>query len=218
MERINQELEYETGLIVRLQTRIKQLETEKAELVKAVGLIDRCTQVLSANGIGKIESVVSKGLQLVYDDPTMGFIVEKKEGAKGISYRFLVRQGDTVGDPMDTFGGGVQNIAGFLLRVMLITRFKLARFMALDESFSNLGNAGEPPTLLENTSNLLQTMCSTYHFTILAVSHQPVLTAAADHVYAVVKGKPPKLRRVEGEELAQLRRAGWHEASQTEIA
>src|SRR5208337_5137349 len=125
---IDQQLEYEASTIARHTTRIKQLEEEKAQLVKAVGTIDRCVQIVSANGIGKIEGIVSDGLCRVFGNDQLGLFIEKKETARGNTYRLLVRKGETVGNPMDSFGGGVQNVVGFLLRVILIKRFKLAPF------------------------------------------------------------------------------------------
>lgn len=71
-------------------------------------------------------------------DKTLGLVVEKKEGARGYSYRLLIKHGDTVGNPMDSFGGGVQNVTAFLLRVILIKRFKLAKLLVVDESFNNV--------------------------------------------------------------------------------
>jgi DNA repair exonuclease SbcCD ATPase subunit len=174
---IDQQLEYETASIARNSARIKQLEDEKAMLVKAVGTIDRCIQIVSASGIGKMESMVTDGLQRVYGSQDIGFVIEKKEGARGNSYRLLIRDGDVVGNAMESFGGGIQNLAAFLLRVILIKRFKLAPLLALDEQFSNVS-----PEYQTRVAQLLKTLAG-LGFTILAVSHQPAITAGADSVY-----------------------------------
>jgi hypothetical protein len=75
---IAQRLQYETATITRLTSRIKQLEEEKAQLIKAVGTIDRCVQIVSANGIGKIEGIVSDGLRRVFGNDELGLFIEKK--------------------------------------------------------------------------------------------------------------------------------------------
>src|SRR5271163_1508628 len=190
---IAQRLVYETATITRLTARIKQLEEEKAQLVKAVGTIDRCVQIVSANGIGKIEGIVSDGLKRVFGNDQLGLFIEKKETARGNTYRLLIRKGDTVGNPMDSFGGGVQNVVAFLLRVILIKRFKLAKFIALDEQFSNVSAEYQP-----KVSEMLKVL-SKMGFTIFAISHQPTITAAADIIYEVVcdEGFPPALRKRE---------------------
>lgn len=180
-ERLNQQLNYEQQTIVRLQGKIKQLEEDKTLLVKAVGLIDRCIQVLSANGLGTIESVTTAGLRLAFDDPSLGLIVEKKEGVRGITYGLLIRQGDVIGPPSDTFGGGISNVASFLLRVLLIKRFKLAKFLAVDESFNNVNGAQNK----RNVSELLHKLCSDHGFTIFLVTGEELLTSAADRAYEV---------------------------------
>jgi len=177
---IDQRLAYEAATVARLTARIKQIEEEKAELVKAVGTLDRCVQIVSANGIGKIEDIVSDGLRRVFGNDRYGLVIEKNETKRGNSYRILIRKGKTVGNPMDSFGGGVQNVAAFLLRVILIKRFKLAPFIALDEQFSNVS-----PEYQRRIASLLKTLCksSKQGFTIFAVSHQPAITAGADIVY-----------------------------------
>src|SRR5271157_338956 len=188
---IDQRLQYEAATITRLSARIKQLEEEKAMLVKAVGTLDRCVQIVSANGIGKIEGIVSDGLRRVFNNDHIGLLIEKKETARGNSYRLLVKKGETVGNPMDSFGGGVQNVVAFLLRIILIKRFKLAQFIALDEQFSNVSSEYQP-----KVSEMLQVL-SKMGFTIFAISHQPTITSAADTIYEVVvdEGFPPALRR-----------------------
>src|SRR5271169_3197198 len=188
---IDQRLQYETATITRLTSRIKQLEEEKAHLIKAVGTIDRCIQIVSANGIGKIEGIVSDGLRRVFGNDQLGLFIEKNETKRGNTYRLLVRKGDTVGSPMDSFGGGVQNVVAFLLRIILIKRFKLAPFIALDEQFSNVSSEYQP-----KISEMLKVL-SKMGFTIFAISHQPTITSAADTIYEVVvdEGFPPTLRR-----------------------
>jgi DNA repair exonuclease SbcCD ATPase subunit len=207
---IAQRLEYETATITRLTSRIKQLEEEKAQLVKAVGTIDRCVQIVSANGIGKIEGIVSDGLHRVFGNDQLGLFIEKKETARGNTYRLLIRKGETVGNPMDSFGGGVQNVVAFLLRVILIKRFKLVPFIALDEQFSNVSSEYQP-----KISEMLKVL-SKMGFTIFAISHQPTITSAADTIYEVVvdEGFPPVLRKSEQSQSDETRGLGERPATE----
>ncbi len=197
---IDQRLQYETATLARLNTRIKQIEDEKSYLIKSVGILDRCIQLVSANGKGKIERIVSDGLRRVFGNDHIGLVVEKKETSRGNSYRLLVKKGETVGNPMDSFGGGVQNVVGFLLRVILIKRFKLAPFIALDEQFSNVSPEYQP-----KVSEMLKTL-SKLGFTIFAISHQPTITSAADTIYEVRndEGFPPRLIRQSNGEQTTL--------------
>lgn len=185
---VRQQCIYEEQNLARLRAKISQIEIDKAQLVMAIGLIDRATQIISANGIGKIESVVSGGLQMVFNDKSIGLILNKKEGARGSSYELLLRQSDFVGKPTESFGGGVQNIVAFLLRVVMIKRFRLAKFLALDESFNNV-SANHLPMV----SEMLKRLCHDHGFTILAVTHQPVLAASADRMYRVTDEDCPRI-------------------------
>jgi ABC-type lipoprotein export system ATPase subunit len=120
-------------------------------------------------------------------------VVEKKETARGYSYRLLIRHGDTIGNPMDSFGGGVQNVAAFLLRVILIKRFKLAKLLVVDESFNNV--SVDYIDYITNVSSMLKTLAEDHGFTILAITHQPKLAEAANCIYEVTPSKPPVLRK-----------------------
>jgi len=203
VDRLNQQLDYESQTIIRHGGRLTQLEEEKAQLVKAVGVIDRCIQVISANGIGLIEGIVSDGLRRVFDDPSLTLVVDKKAHARGNVYKLLVRKdGGEPYDPMNSYGGGVVNVIGLLLRLILIKRFKLSKLIVLDEQFNNV-SAEYLPTV----SALLKTLTDKHGYTILAVTHQPILADAADAVYQVTTetGKPPALHKVEGAELELLK-------------
>lgn len=190
-------LKNQEALIKRNKDKLKEIEELKVAHVKAIGVIDKAIQIISANGIGKIESVVSDGLKLVFDDD-LKLVIERREGTKGDSYRLLVKKGDIIGNPIDTFGGGVVNVISFLLRVIMIQRFKLSKFMALDESFNNVS-----AEYVGKISQMIKTLCDDYGYTVLSVTHQSVLAAAADRVFTVDEG--PNLRELRSEELDELR-------------
>jgi hypothetical protein len=191
--RLRQQVDYEVSNIARLNDKVKCIEEEKADLQKALGLIDRCINLVSANGIGKIESIVTAGLQQVFKDEKdpLFFIVEKKDTARGYNYRLLCKQGTTIGNPMTAFGGGVQNVCAFLLRLIMIKRFKLAKTIFLDESLNNINGSKN----LSRMSKMLHTLANEFGFTILAVTGQKRLAEAATRIYEVVPGEStPSLR------------------------
>jgi ABC-type lipoprotein export system ATPase subunit len=98
---------------------------------------------------------------------------------------------------MAAFGGGVQNLCAFLLRVIMIKRFKLAKVIVLDESFNNVNGARNQRRL----SEMLRTLADDFGFTILAITGQKRLAAAADNIYEVDTGGPTpalRLRTYEG--------------------
>ena len=182
---LSKELLYEQSAIVRLQgNKIHRIESEVLDLKKALDLIDRCIEVVSANGITKIESIVTAGLQQVFkDEPEpISFVVEKKETARGYNYRLLCKQGETVGPIMTTFGGGVQNVCAFLLRIIMIKRFKMAKAIFLDESLNNINGAKNQSRM----STMLHSLANDFGFTILAITGQKRLAEAATRIYELV--------------------------------
>ena len=127
--------------LVADQQQMAELETKKAHLVKSVAVLDVLTQKVAEKGIGRVETVVSQGLGLVFGS-NVSCVLEKKDGARGATYKVKIKvvtdQGEIIGDPMESFGGGPVNVTSFLLRVLMLHRFKLARFMVLDETFNNV--------------------------------------------------------------------------------
>lgn len=184
------------------QARISALADRKAHLVKCINTLDVVIQTVSAKGIGRVEAVVTNGLQLVFG-PDVACVLEKNEGKRGTTYKIRVKttteDGDVIDDPMDAFGGGVVNMTAFLLRVLLLHRFKLAKLLVLDESFNNVSTEGG---YLTRVSELLRTLAEDYGFTILAVSHQDELTAHAHKAYRVAGDGPFALSELGVGELA----------------
>ena len=200
LESVRSGLSTEQTILKRNQIKINDLEAQKLMNSKAVAVIDRAMKVISANGIGKVESIVSDGLKLVFDQD-LQLVIERKEGAKGDSYRLMVQEGDVIGPPIDTMGGGVVNVISFLLRVIMIQRFKLNKLIVLDEAFNNVSSDRLP-----RVSEMLKSLCDDYDYTILSITQQPLLACAADRVLSVEAG--PLLRELTSDELDELRANG----------
>lgn len=199
-ELVTSGLKTEEEILKRNQDKIKELENKKAMNVKALAILDKAIQVISANGIGKIESIVSDGMNLVFDQD-LQLVLERKEGAKGDSYRIMVKQGDVIGPPIDTMGGGVVNVISFLLRVIMIQRFKLNKVIILDEAFNNVSSDHLP-----KVSEMLRSLCDDHGYTILSITQAPLLASAAERVFRVEKG--PLLCELSSDELDELRANG----------
>ena len=182
-----------TGLNAKLEAVHEQLdlnrqrmtgwENDKAHYLKCSAILDKLVQEISAKGVGRVEAMVTQGLQLVFGPPVSCFL-ERRELAKGTTYAIRLKvqtpEGEVIGDPMESFGGGPVNLISFLMRVLMIHRFKLAKLMVLDESFNNVSRDH-----LDAVSALLKTLTEEHDYSILAITHQPELTAKADHIYKV---------------------------------
>lgn len=203
--RLASQKEFEERNILRMRDKISSLETKKLLLVKAQGLIDRSIQAISANGIGKIQSVVSAGLQTAFKNPDYQLLIEKNEGARGNSFRLKIRKGEVTGEALSTFGGGISAVASFLLRIIMIKRFKLAKFMVLDESFNNVSPRDQP-----RVSAMMKKLVKDYGYTLFMITHQPGLIGSADRVYEAIpqKDAPPVLRLLNREEIEEYAQNG----------
>jgi DNA repair exonuclease SbcCD ATPase subunit len=193
--------DFEEKNLTRLRGKVTKLEEDKLALVKVQALIDKGISVISANGIGKIESIVTGGLRAVFQNPDYRLVVEKKEGAKGNTYKLRIGKGELVGDALGTFGGGVSAVAAFLMRIIMIKRFKLAKFVVVDESFNNVS-----PQIQPKVSEMLQKLVHDHGFTIFMVTHQSGLVGAADHVYEAIPSidSPPILRKLSNDEILEI--------------
>jgi DNA repair ATPase RecN len=171
------------GQLTLTRRQMASLETRKALLVKTNAVLDQLIQKVAEKGIGRVETVVTSGLNLVFG-PKVSCVLEKKEGARGTSYKIKIKvstdDGDVIGDPMTSFGGGPVNVTSFLLRVLMLHRFKLARLMVLDETFNNVSQSYLPAV-----ADLLNNLATDYGYNILAITHQPELAARAKRTYRV---------------------------------
>ena len=205
---VHQRLAFEQQHTAGIRRKLDTLEQQKAKLVKAIALIDRAIEVISASGVGTIQSVVTEGLQLAFEDPRLQFLVVKSEGKRGNSYSLEGRRGQVQGPLDETFGGGISNVAGFLLRVIMIKRFRLAKVLVLDEQFNNVS----PNFLPKLSFRLLRDLTHNHGFTIFAITQQKVLAVAADHVYRVVPvtdGSPILHKLSEDEKIGLLDQEDW---------
>lgn len=188
-----------TEQLAQKQARMTELADKKAFLTKCLTVLDTLIQTVAAKGVGRVEQAVSSGLQLVFG-PDLSCVIERKDGARGTTYRIQIKNstpdGDVIDDPMEAFGGGVVNVTAFLLRVLLLQRFKLQKLLVLDEAFNNVS-----VQYLPAVSGLLQSLADDYGFTILAVTHQPELARAAHHAYAVSAEGPVTLHKLQPGEI-----------------
>lgn len=176
--------------LVKNQKRMDKLEHDKEVVVKAKKVLDLVSQTVAEKGIGKIETIVTGGMRIVFGK-NYRFVIEKKAGARGTTYRLLVEKDGVLGEPMDTNGGGIVNIVSLLLRVIMIKRWKRASFLALDEALN-----GVAVKYIPKASEMLRSLASDHHFNIIAVTHQEALAKSADMAYRVEPGTETTVRIV----------------------
>lgn len=122
----------------------------------------------------KIEELVSRGLQGIFENKDMVFEVVQTQRGKTPEVKFLIKSRGLNGravetDIMDARGGGLAAVVGFLLRLVIqLLDDKIAQpVLILDESFSHVSAEYEKPLvqfivqLVENTNT--QVILVTHH-------------------------------------------------------
>lgn len=172
-------------------TRGKVLQEEVAELASLTEDLDRVTILLNSMGEDRqeqtqqrIEELVTRGLQTIFDD-SLSFHIVQSVRAKSVSVDFVMRTtlpNAVVETPvMEARGGGVAATIGFLLRlVVLLLRAgqRKETLMVLDETFAHVSEEYLPAV-----GEFLREVVDKTGIQVLMVTHQSELTELADRVY-----------------------------------
>ncbi len=121
----------------------------------------------------KIEELVSRGLQGIFENKNMQFQVVQTQRGKTPEVKFLIQSRGPNGrvvetDIMDARGGGLAAVVGFLLRLVVqLLDSKVAQpILILDESFSHVSAEYEKPLVQFIVQLVEKTNCQ-----ILLVTH-----------------------------------------------
>lgn len=171
--------------------RGKELSSEVQNLSTLVEELDRVTVLLNSIGEerqiaaqGAIEELVTRGLRMIFDDTLSFHIVQNVRGKTAV-VDFNVRT--TIGNEvietpvMDSRGGGLAAVIGFLLRlvVMLMGRDpRDASILVLDETFAHVS-----AEYLDPLGQFLREIVDRTGVQIVMVTHQPEFAEYADRVY-----------------------------------
>jgi len=184
-------LDAQAGEARAILARAKELETEVDFLASEMDTLNRVAVLLNSLGEerqaqaqGTIESLVTEGLQTIFDE-TLTFHIVATQRAKTSGIEFVVRTnlgGESVETSvMDARGGGLAATVGFLLRVvvMLLSASKnQENLLVLDETFAHVSDE-----YLEPLGQFLRQIVDRSGIQILMVTHQPEFLDFADTAY-----------------------------------
>jgi DNA repair exonuclease SbcCD ATPase subunit len=188
----DREIERTIARIEALLDSRSQLEAQIKSLQEEVLVLDRAGAVLNSLGEDRqfkaqtvIESLVTRGLQEIFDD-TLSFHILQTVKGKNVAVEFLVRttlsNGVVVDTPvMDARGGGLAATIGFLLRVVILL-LKNGKdkdnILILDETFAHVSDE-----YLEGLGAFLREIVEKTGIQIIMVTHQPQFLEYADKAY-----------------------------------
>lgn len=167
-----------------LESRIEVLKAEVDVLDRVAVLLNSLGEDRQAKAQGIIETLVTQGLQTIFDD-TLSFHIVPTTRAKTSGVEFVVRSTlthDAVETPvMDARGGGLAATVGFLLRVVVLLLSASERrenLLVLDETFAHVSDE-----YLEPLGQFLRQVVDRTGIQIIMVTHQEPFLEFADKVY-----------------------------------
>jgi DNA repair exonuclease SbcCD ATPase subunit len=141
-KRMNKFLASETLAIQQVKEEKNYLKDSLAErysIEQAQKILQDVAQAVQEQAHQQITRIVSKCLQMVFDEPYEFEIVFERKRGKTDAEMYLVRDGHRL-EPKGSTGGGVVDIASFALRIACLSlRLPKGRsFIALDEPFKHV--------------------------------------------------------------------------------
>lgn len=127
----------------------------------------------------RVETLVTHGLVMLFGEG-MSFKVTPGVERGQATMRFSILTGTLETDILESRGGGLASVVGFVLRlVMLILGpSKNRRFLLLDETFAWLSEDHQP-----RMGEFLRYLVDQTSTQIVLVTHQPAIAAKADLIY-----------------------------------
>lgn len=166
-----------------LQETISRLEKDYAAIEKAIVVLQSFGESKQQELQSKIETLVTHGLQTIFGDD-LHFRIKTSYRGKLSAMDFEVvsnLDGVEVATPvLDSRGGGVAAVAGFIIRLILLLLFKdkTDPILVLDESFAQVSQE-YVPTLAE----FIRELVDKTRVQIILVTHSDGYSAVADRVY-----------------------------------
>lgn len=169
--------------------KILQLDKEIAELDKDLDITKQANQVLTNlvsvridSVKGSIEKIINEGLSIIFDEP---ITIAINQGVKRGKTEFSMSiQKYGFEGTQESFGGGVLSVIAFLLKVVTNLLSNKAKIQVFDESLTFVSVEYQ-----ERLSVFIRKLCEDLGYTIVLVSHQPVLSSMAHIKYKVSKNE-----------------------------
>lgn len=176
-----------------LETEIESLKLDILHLEQASGILNSVGEDRQLKAQGVIEELVTRGLQSIFNSNYSFHILQTVKN-KNAHVEFMIRTtvgGSVIETPvMESRGGGMAAIVGFILRVVvMLLRKDVARILFLDETFAHV-SAEYLPALGE----FLREVVDKSGIQIVMVTHQDEFVEYADKVVRFELDKNEKTR------------------------
>lgn len=166
----------------RTQQEIAELTSMSEAVEEAIGVLNQYADSRQGELQSRIETLLTHGLRTIFGD-SMSFHIAQTQKGKLAAADFVVRSqvgGQVLDTPvMESRGGGVAAVVGFLLRlIILLLKPGAMPLLVLDESFAQLSEEYEP-----SLSEFIRELVDKTPVQIVLVTHSTAYNDAADVVY-----------------------------------
>jgi len=186
-EYVNKQLDMLTAKQSVLKDDIVRLEDENKSLTNDIVILEQVNTFFSSQVEQKISSIKSKietlvnsGLEHIFGDDIKLEITSSIKYSK-TTFSLRINNNGVIGLGK-THGGGVLSVVAFILKVVITLLTDKRKFLIFDESLSMVSVHYQP-----KVSSFIRQLCDDLGFTILLISHQPILGEKAKHIYQVGK-------------------------------
>lgn len=166
----------EAAAIPILQDTVRVLQLTESALNTLLGKV-------SEESLRSIESTITYGLRVVFDDHPLTFRFRANVARGGQVLEPVLGLGDVEQPILDAFGGGPAELVAFLLRLIVCHRLGLYPLILMDETFSMVS-----VEYLPNLAKLLRELAEKMGYTfVLVTQERAILPGAADKAYEIVE-------------------------------
>lgn len=175
LDQLAQQVERTYGQYEARKVRVGQLTEEVAQLEADIGLLGLTEAALSTllaevskENLQQIETLVTYGLHMVFDNHPLQFRFVQTQQRGGPSLEPVLVAADGAESPiLDAHGGGPAAVVGFLLRLIVCHRLGLYPLILLDEAFAMVS-----AEYVDNVAKLLKELAKQLNTTFVLVTQQ----------------------------------------------
>lgn len=178
-------------LIQGLESEIKVMVSDKAELDETWNTLRELLDRFSAESIGMLRELLNKGVSAIFTDRiyTVNIDIADTQNKKmKISVIEQTENGPVEvefgGGALLLNGGGLLVVISFILQVFLINMYGKRKFIVIDEGFAQISSA-----YVEAFFRFLKYLHSEMGFDFLMVNHDPRFAPYMDKTYNANGGK-----------------------------
>lgn len=162
----------------KLESKIEEHKREIAVQQKIEELFKYLLNEMVYRYAKSFSEVTTEGLQKIFTDQELSFRVDVEQRYGKVALDFVTIDGEIEGDTLESFGGGPASVESLILRLLVLLRAGLARYLFLDESLASLSEQYVP-----RCGEFLQQMCDRMDVDILLITHNQSFLEYADTAY-----------------------------------